>query len=65
MNRHEIEIEDLSQGGRRGANLTLQRIERIHFSQTSVIYFCWGFRCSKHMSSRAKDCTRTKGRVLT
>ena len=23
MNRHEIEIEDLSQGGRRGANLTL------------------------------------------
>ena len=58
MYRHEIDIEDLSQGGRRGANLTLHRqsvIEGIYLSQTSVIYFCWGFRCSKHMSSRAED----------
>ena len=46
------------------ANLTLYRqseIEGIYFSQTSVIYFCRGFRCSKHMSSRAEDCTSTKG----
>ena len=51
MNRHEIEIEDLSQGGRRGANLTLLSIiERIYFSQTSLLeeYKLQGERLHKY-----------------
>ena len=54
MYRHEIDIEDLSQGWKRGLTLHRQSvIEGIYFSQTFVIYFCRGFRCSKHMSSWA------------